>query len=472
MPEPVLKVDATGVKAASLQENVEGLNQRQRTAFGGDLAATPSTPQAQWGGIVGLGLAEVGEAGVRVSRALSVDDAEGTQLDVLGSPLDVRRLGATHSRVVATLTGVGGSVVSAGSRAKTADDDEFETETAVTLPNTGSVDVVMRSVETGAIEAAAGALDRIVTGVPGWETVTNAAAAVLGRPRQLDSVYRRLYRERTAHSSNGPITALRAALIEAGGTAPVVVHNGTNAAVVRQGWTVGAHAVLAIVEGGLDADINRAVENHRGMGAATVTAIVGGTLPTGGIAALTSPYEIDWRGTTFTVADGDWTGAADNVARATEITDAIGGDVTVAWTGQRFIAQYEWMQGDTTAEFDDGDMATALGLNPDAATESPGPFVRPVERALDVSFSLTRRAGFPADGLAQIQAAVLERVAAYAIGEEVWANDILGAAESVPGTRITMLSVRADSADISGVAVDLANKWTLEASGIAITVSP
>ena len=142
----------------------------------------------------------------------------------------------------------------------------------------------------------------------------------------------------------------------------------------------------------------------------------------------------------------------------------------MAWTGHRFIGQYEWDPDDTTAAFDDGDMATALGLDPDSAAASPGPFVRPTERALAVSFSLTRRAGFPADGLAQIQTAVLDRVAAYAIGEEVWANDILSAAESVPGTRITSLMVQADSTDVSGVAVDLGNRWTLAASGISITV--
>ena len=183
MAEPVLKVTAAGVTAGSLQENVEGLNERQREAFGGDLAATPATPQAQWSGIAGLGLAEVGEAGVRIAGALNVDSVKGTLLDVLGGPLDVRRLGATHSRVVATLTGVGGTVVPRLTRAKTAADDEFETTAAATIPSTGSVDVVMQSVEAGAIEAAAGALDRIVTGVPGWETVTNAAAAVLGRPQ-------------------------------------------------------------------------------------------------------------------------------------------------------------------------------------------------------------------------------------------------------------------------------------------------
>ena len=48
MAEPVLKIDASGAAGASLAQNVDGLNERQRGAFGADLAETPQTPQAQW----------------------------------------------------------------------------------------------------------------------------------------------------------------------------------------------------------------------------------------------------------------------------------------------------------------------------------------------------------------------------------------------------------------------------------------
>ena len=499
MAEPVLKVDATGAAGASLAVNVDGLNERQRDAFGADLAATPQTPQAQWGGVVGLGLTEMGEAGSRAAvYGSSVDHAIGVHLDAIGSVADVRRLEATRSRVVATLTGVGGVTVPALSRAKTADGDEFETTEDVTLLSSG-VDVVMQAVESGPVEAAAAALNRIVTGIEGWETVTNAAAAVPGRARQDDDTYKRLYRARAAHSSVSPLDGLRAAITEAGASRRVVVDNRTNAPVVKQLWTLPPHSVFAIVAGGLDTDIHRAVENHRGMGAATLTAIVGGAPPAGGLAGLSSPYEIAWRGTTATVADSAWGAASTNAEYAAAITTAIDGDVTVAWTGHRFIGQYEWAPEDTTAAFDDGDMATALGLDPDAATEAPGPFVRPTARPLTVSFTLTRLAGFPGDGLERVRSSVLARVggmdaiadrdltdaaredirdqldrlgasAGYAIGAELWANDILGAAERIPGTRVTLLSVQAGGVDVSGVAVSLDNRWTLSASDMTITI--
>ena len=500
MAEPVLKVDATGAVSASLAQNVEGLNARQRAAFGADLAATPQTPQNQWSGIAGLGLTEVGEAGARAAiYGSSVDHAVGVHLDAIGSVADVRRLQATYSRVVATLTGVGGVTVPVGSRAKTTDDDEFATTAAVVLLATG-VDVVMQAVELGPVPAAAGTLDRIVTGIEGWESVTNAAAAVPGQARQSDDEYKRLYRARAAHSSVAPLDGLRAAIVEAGGTRVIVRDNPNNTAAVQQRWTLSPHSILAIVEGGADGDVHRAVENHRGMGAATGTAIVGGAPPTGGIAALMTPFALDWRGTTITVADAVWAAATDNEERAAAITTAIAGGVTVAWTGHRFIAQFEWSPSDTTAAFGAGAMATALGLNPDAAAASPGPFVRPIARALAVALTLDRRAGFPGDGLELVISSVLARVGGmdaiadrdlsndareiirsqlvligapegYNIGEEVWVNDLLGAAERVPGTRITVLTVQSGGTDASGVAVDLANLWTLDVSDLTVTVA-
>ena len=397
----------------------------------------------------------------------------------------------------------------AGSRAKTEDGDEFATVADVTLLDTG-VNVVMQAVEPGPVMAAAGALNRIVTGIEGWESVTNAEAAVPGRARQDDDEFKRVYRARTAHSSVGPMDGLKGAIVEAGGMRSIIRDNPTNMPAVHQLWTLPAHAILAIVEGGMDGDIHRAVENHRGMGVATLTAVVGGPLPTGGIAGLTSPYNITWRGTMVTIPNATWTGAMDNTARAAVITAALDSDVIVAWTGHRFIGQYEWRPDDEGAAFGMGDLEVALGLNPNEVTmtltadpvaiPSPGPFVRPIDRALTVSFTIDRRLGFPGDGLERVLSSVLARVGGmdaiadrdltddaresiretltligapegYAIGEQVWSNDLLGAAERVPGTRVTALTVQSGGADASGVAVDLANRWTLEAADLTITVA-
>ena len=231
-------VNAQGVDAPSLEEAREETDEQLQRIFGEDTALDPQTPLGQISGLFALGKAEFGEAAVSAGNAMSVDHAVGTQLDALGSNVGVKRVLAQRSSVTATLTGVTGTNVPAGSRAKTSpDNDEFRTVEDVSLEASG-VTTEMQAVETGPVEATIGTLTEIVTVVPGWETVTNTEAAVVGRERQGDPEYRRTYRARTARNATGPLSALVSAIDEALGKKRRVIENRLATAQVVQEWTV------------------------------------------------------------------------------------------------------------------------------------------------------------------------------------------------------------------------------------------
>lgn len=470
-----LTIDAAGARAASLEENRRDLNDRQQEAFGADLALSPQTPQAQWSGILALALAELGEAGVRAALyGSSIDHAPGAFLDALGSLLDIRRRAATRSRVTVTVSGAAGTGLPAGSRAKTiaagdhAGGNEFETLQSVVLSPAG-IQVDMQAVETGPVAAPAGTLTRIVTVIAGWETITNPAAAALGIDRESDDVFRRSYQLRTAHSSIGALSSLAASLEEALAGRQRVAENNDDAPIVLQEWTIGPHAILVFSEAGSDGDVTRAVENHRGMGTGTMSAIRGGAPDDGDLAGI-SGGAITWNGTEYTGLD--LSSDADGAARAASLTALLADDPippAIAFIRGRYIAQFRW-RPDRSPNFGDNSTSQAFGLDPDHAAYPAGPFLRPVERALAAAFTLARQPGFPADGLMQVRENVLARVAAYGIGEQVWANDLLCEAERVPGTRIRNFSVTAGGVAISGVAVPLDTLWSLAAADLQITV--
>ena len=97
--------------------------------------------------------------------------------------------------------------------------------------------------------------------------------------------------------------------------------------------------------------------------------------------------------------------------------------------------------------------------------------MRPHDRELTVTLTLTRGVGFPADGLNLIRNAIAAVVNNYDIGEQVWANDILSVAEAVGGTRVTSISVEYNSTNASGVAVPLDIVWTLPTANLSITIT-
>ena len=330
------------------------------------------------------------------------------------------------------------------------------------------IDVEMESVEAGPIEAATDTLTRIVTVIAGWETITNAQAAAQGIARQDDADFRSTYMTRTAHSSVGSMSALEAALSEAESKKINISENTMNTAQVVQEWTIAPHSILVFAESGADGDVRRSVENHRGMGVGTTVGIVGGAPDNTVLDAVTNGT-VTWAGTDYTGLD--LSSAATPAAKATALTTLLDGTgVTVSYINGVYVAIYQWMPSDSPT-FGTGTTEDAFGLDSDTATAPTGPFVRPSTRDLVVTADIMRRSGFPADGLARMRIALVERVDEYGVGDQVWLNDLLCAIEAVPGTRITSITVQYDSADISGVAVPANILWDLDAANITLTIT-
>ena len=476
----LITIDGKGARAASLAEVLDDIHERYKAKLGEDLALSPQTPQAQIAGITAAITAEILEAIVEDSNANSVDHAGGVLLTQLGSLLDIPRLLSTHSRVTATLTGVSGTGVPAGSRARTAEGAVFETLNAVVLSPSG-VSVDMQAVDPGPVVAEADSLNEIVTVIAGWESVTNSADAALGIQGQSDQDYRLTYQARTGRLSAGAESSVRAAVEEAGGKKQRIVENKTNATVVTQEWPVFGHSIVVVAEAGSNNDIQRAVDLRRGQGVGTMAAIFGSAPNESNVEAI-SAGQITWDGATSAAFDLRPAAAATNAARAEALTTAIADaaspspiPVTVRYLDGVFVAFYAWRPGSQPVfgDISTNTHAAALGLLPATATPAPGPFARARARELTVSVTINRRSGFPGDGLNRMRQAVTEVVTGYDIGEEVWENDILTAIESVPGTRIASgtLSVQYDGNAISGVAVPLDIIWTLPAANLEITIT-
>ena len=443
---------------------------RQLAAFGSDLVLSEQLPQSQWSGILALALTEILEGVVRTAiYGSSVDHAPSTWLDQLGSLAGHRsRVQATRSRVTATLTGVAGTGIPSGSRARTPAGALFESVAAAVALSPSGVDVEFLAILEGPIEAAAGELTEIVSVIAGWETVTNAEAAALGRARQTDAEYREAFLARTARVSVGSMSALEGALAEALAGKARVLENATTAAVTVQEWPLPAHSILVVAETGIVSDLQRAVETHRGMGVATSVGIVSGTPDEGDLDAVTAGT-VTWDGVDYTGLD--LSGGLTRAEKATALTTLLAAaGVTVVAIDDRYVAIFEWVPTNTP-NFEDGTTEVAFGFDPASSSYPPGPFIRTRARELAVDLDVTRQPGFPADGLTQIRTNVTAIVDAYGVGEQVWSNDILRVAEGVQGTRVTTITVQYAGVDASGVAVPLDVLWSLPTANLTITIT-
>ena len=290
-------VDERGIQPRDLTGYTELFEARFRERFGENIALESETPQGQIIGIMALAAAEMDESLVRVANGFSLRAAAGRQLDDLGTLLHLSRNPAVKSTVVATVGGIPGTVIPAGSIAA-AGDIEFSTVGAVQIAAGGTAQVEMHAVKDGAIAVAAGELNEVRSLVDGWETVTNAAAAVVGRPIENDHDFRRRYVAQTANNARANRDALVAALTGIGIGKFRIEENYTSAAVARQGVNIPAHSIAVIVHGGVvAAEVAATILQYKGMGVGMV-----GTTTTGGASftvADATAVRIDLDITTF-----------------------------------------------------------------------------------------------------------------------------------------------------------------------------
>ena len=191
--------------------------------------------------------------------------ASGFGADFIASFTETKRRLATASRVYATLTGVTGTVVSAGIRAKDTNNNIWILQSDVIIPNDG-----LFICETlGAIPLEAGELDTIVDDVLGWETVLNSDGAEVGRNEESDiDLNNRRYVEINKHSL-GTIDSIKAGLYGVKNVKSLkLLENKTKLQIVKNNVTLEPNSIYLCIDGGLDEDIAKVLRNNKDLGCA------------------------------------------------------------------------------------------------------------------------------------------------------------------------------------------------------------
>lgn len=262
-------LENSGVILADTADILTDVEDEYKNAFGQDLIVTPDTPQ----GVLIVAETLARDAIIRNNAALAnqinPNIAGGVFLDAILALTGTERDAAERSTVTATLAGVPGTIIPAGVIAATdPDGDEFELVSTVIIDVGGTVQAPFQSVEFGPIAAGAGDLITIVDGVLGWETVTNAEAATLGRLEQSDQSAR-LYRRNTlALQGQSQPEAITSGLYATDGVRSLTFReNVTNAPDTIDGVLLAAHSIYVCVDGGTDQDVAETILRKKSAGA-------------------------------------------------------------------------------------------------------------------------------------------------------------------------------------------------------------
>lgn len=240
-----------------------------KQVFGDDFSVDASTPQGVLIAAEVSSRQSVARNNAMLANQINPNIAGGVFLDAIWRLTGGARLPATPSTVTATLAGVSGTLVPAGSQAQTAAGDLFQLITSVTIPVGGSISGNFQSVNTGPVPIPAGALNQIVTGVVGWETVTNPTAGTLGRKIESDAASRLRRKTVIGVQSKSVAGGIIAAISAVTGVKSLTfLENTASSTQTIQGVSLVAKSIWACVDGGVSSDVAMAILQSRSAGSA------------------------------------------------------------------------------------------------------------------------------------------------------------------------------------------------------------
>jgi uncharacterized phage protein gp47/JayE len=280
---PLIYIDDTGIHAARLDEIKAYVESVLRGIYGLDIDLSTETTDGQLVGTLSEVWSDILQVCVQIYNARSPAGATGAALARLVKINGVTKKDPAPSTGTATLTSAStttaGVLVPAGSRLANAQPGvaaTFMTTADATIPaGGGTVDVGIQSTVNGPIPGNAGDLTNIITVIPGWASVTNAADVTLGTTGETDAQLRTRRAASVALPSQGIVDGLRAAILQLSGVEQCIVRENPEDTVqtLADGGTLAPHAIQVIVKGGDHAEIAKTIWLKKSAGVTLVGAI-------------------------------------------------------------------------------------------------------------------------------------------------------------------------------------------------------
>lgn len=266
---PALTFTDAGVILPSESAILTGVLSDIDAAFGGGLNPALETPQGQLATSQAAVIADKNAEIAYISNQVDPRYSSGRWQDAIGRIYFLTRKPATATAVSCTLGGLSGTVVPAGTLAQDTNGETYALSATVTVGALGTVAGEFQNVSTGPIPCAAGALVKVYQAVPGWDTVTNAAAGTLGSEVESRSAFEYRRKNSVALNAGGTVGAIYANVFALADVLDVYVKDNPTSSTVLTGATnypLLPHSVYVAVVGGADADVAAAIWKKKDVG--------------------------------------------------------------------------------------------------------------------------------------------------------------------------------------------------------------
>ena len=260
-------IDASGLHIPTYQDIMDYLEEQVRLIFGNDIYLGDDAQDYQLLSVFAAKLYDVMQLAELNYNNRSPATASGAALDTLVAINGLQRQPATASTATVTLTGTAGAVISGGAVQQVSTGYLWSLPASVTIGDDGAAEALATCQQLGPTIAVPGDLSIIATPTAGWVSVTNAAAADLGRAVETDAELRARQAQSVANPSQTIIESLQGGIASLPGVSLVKVYQNDTNETDENGLP--PHSIEAVVEGGEDYDIAYQINLRKDDGVST-----------------------------------------------------------------------------------------------------------------------------------------------------------------------------------------------------------
>jgi uncharacterized phage protein gp47/JayE len=280
MPVPQITIDQFGIHVPPFTAILNGIVEDYQSIYGADVYVNSDSQDGQFLGLLATAVDDTYAGVLAAYNAFSPATAQGVGLSTVVKINGIEREVPTNSTAVVTVIGQANTTITNG-RVQDKLQNTWNLPASVLIPAAGQINVTATAVNPGALQAAPNTLTTIANPQPGWQTVTNPQAAVVGAPVQTDAQLRITQSQSTMIPSISLNQSLQGQLLDLPGvTLAQVFENDTN--VVDPTTGIPGSAISCVVAGGQVQDIINVIGTSKGQGVGTYGNTVGTFIDTAG----------------------------------------------------------------------------------------------------------------------------------------------------------------------------------------------
>lgn len=259
----------TGISVPQESAVLAGTQQDINAAFGGNLNPALNTPQGQLASSEAAVVQDKNAAIAYVTNQMNPDVADGAFQDAIGRIYFLNREPGTSSTAQCLCVGDFNTTINAGAQAQDTNGNFWVCLQTGTIPIGGSITLPFAAVNQGPTPIPAGIITIIVTGVTGWDSISNPLAGAVGSNVESRAAFEFRRQQSVAANSNGSPQAILGAVLGVKNIINAFVYENFTGNTVNFGTTaypVVAHSVYVGAVGGTPTDIAQAMLGKKNPG--------------------------------------------------------------------------------------------------------------------------------------------------------------------------------------------------------------